>query len=78
MFVAAQHQKLAPKIIAEDRKKHIFTWLTLALFELGNISQLLSGVGGNIFSMKVIERLRCLILISAGLHQFVSRTALRH
>ncbi len=57
----AQHQKLAPKIIAEDRKKHIFTVAyPLPLFELGNISQLLSGVGGNIFSMKVIERLRLL------------------
>lgn len=57
----ARYKQLAPKIIWENRRKHIVKIAyPLALFELGNIPQLLSSIGGNIFSMKVVERLRLL------------------
>ncbi|MFW0837834.1 MAG: type III ribulose-bisphosphate carboxylase [Candidatus Komeilibacteria bacterium] len=55
----AQYKKLAPKIIGEDRRKHMVKIAyPLALFEEGNIPQLLSSIAGNIFSMKVVEHLR--------------------
>ncbi|MFW0862392.1 MAG: type III ribulose-bisphosphate carboxylase [Candidatus Komeilibacteria bacterium] len=57
----ARYKQLAPKIIWEDKKKHMVKIAyPLALFELGNVPQLLSSIGGNIFSMKVVERLRLL------------------
>jgi len=57
----ARYKQLAPKIIWEDRRKQMVKIAyPLALFELGNIPQLLSSIGGNIFSMKVVERLRLL------------------
>ncbi len=57
----ARYKQLAPKIIWEDKRKHMVKIAyPLPLFELGNIPQLLSSIGGNIYSMKVVERLRLL------------------
>ena len=57
----ARYKQLAPKIIWEDRRKHMVKIAyPLPLFEMGNIPQLLSSIGGNIFSMKVVEKLRLL------------------
>jgi ribulose-bisphosphate carboxylase large chain len=53
--------RLGPKIFKLDKKKKIAQIAyPLALFELGNITQLLSALAGNVFSMKVIENLRLL------------------
>ena len=57
----ARYKQLAPKIIWEDRRKHLVKIAyPLSLFEFGNLPQLLSSICGNIFSMKVVERLRLL------------------
>lgn len=55
--------KLGPRIFHLDNKKKIVKIAyPLPLFELGNITQLLSALAGNVFSMKVIENLRLLDL----------------
>lgn len=52
-------RKLAARVIFIDKKKKIVRIAyPLALFEKGNISQLLATVAGNIFSMKKIRSLR--------------------
>ncbi|NMC51254.1 type III ribulose-bisphosphate carboxylase [Candidatus Kuenenbacteria bacterium] len=54
-------KKLGPKIFKLDnKKKTVHIAYPLALFELGNITQLLSALAGNVFSMKVIANLRLL------------------
>ncbi|OIO47010.1 MAG: hypothetical protein AUJ28_01450 [Parcubacteria group bacterium CG1_02_37_51] len=58
---AAQYKKLAPKLIWKNEAKHMVSIAyPLALFELKNIPQLLSSIGGNVFSMKVVTQLRLL------------------
>ncbi|HRY63408.1 MAG TPA: RuBisCO large subunit C-terminal-like domain-containing protein, partial [Patescibacteria group bacterium] len=55
--------KLGPKIFYLDNKKKIVKIAyPLALFELGNITQILSALAGNVFSMKVVKNLRLLDL----------------
>lgn len=51
--------KLSAKAFDLDRKKHTFkVAYPLPLFEKGSIPQFLSGVAGNIFSMKIVRNLR--------------------
>ncbi len=51
--------KLAPQIFFIDKKKKIVRIAyPIENFELGSIPQLLSGLAGNIFSMKIIDNLR--------------------
>ncbi len=53
--------RLGPKIFYLDNKKKLVKIAyPLPLFELGNITQLLSALAGNIFSMKVVTNLRLL------------------
>nr|VDD89089.1 RuBisCO long chain, Form III-c [uncultured bacterium] len=55
--------RLAPKIFYLNKKtKIIKIAYPLALFELGNLPQLLSSLAGNIFSMKIVDNLRLLDL----------------
>ncbi|MCX6785609.1 MAG: type III ribulose-bisphosphate carboxylase [Candidatus Komeilibacteria bacterium] len=55
--------KLAPRIFLINQKKKIIKIAyPLALFEKGSIPQLLSSLAGNIFSMKIVDRLRLLDL----------------
>jgi ribulose-bisphosphate carboxylase large chain len=50
---------LAPSVYFIDKKKKIIKIAyPLDLFELGNVSQLLSSIGGNVFSLKAIKSLR--------------------
>lgn len=52
-------QRLGARIFSLDKENNIFKIAyPLALFEAGNIPQLLSSVGGNIFSMKAVKNLR--------------------
>lgn len=52
-------EKLKPHVYEVDKKrKFIKIAYPLALSEIGNLPQLLSFLGGNIFSMKIVERLR--------------------
>lgn len=52
-------EKLTPHVFQVDKKRgFIKVAYPLALSELGNLSQLLSFLGGNIFSMKIVDRLR--------------------
>ena len=54
-------KKLGPKIFKLDYKNKVaHIAYPLDLFERGNITQLLSGLAGNVFSMKVIKNLRLL------------------
>lgn len=46
--------------IFEMKGKHVKIAYPLDLFELGNVPQLLSSIGGNIFGMKDVENLRLL------------------
>jgi len=51
-------QKLSPKIFYIDKKnKRIRISYPLALFELGNLPEILSSIGGNIFGMKSLKGL---------------------
>jgi ribulose-bisphosphate carboxylase large chain len=51
--------KLSPHIFVVDPKRgFIKIAYPLALFEKGSIPQILSSIGGNVFSMKIVERLR--------------------
>ena len=51
--------RLAPQVFYENRKTNIVKIAyPLALFEPGEIPQLLSALAGNIFSMKVVDNLR--------------------
>lgn len=53
--------KLAPQIFyLNEKNKIIKIAYPIALFEFGNIPQLLSSLAGNIFSMKIINNLRLL------------------
>ncbi len=53
--------RLGPKIFKLDyHKKIAHIAYPLDLFELGNITQLLSALAGNVFSMKIISNLRLL------------------
>ncbi|HOZ37009.1 MAG TPA: type III ribulose-bisphosphate carboxylase [bacterium] len=53
--------KLGPKIFHLDNKNKIVKIAyPLPLFELGNITQILSALAGNVFSMKVVKNLRLL------------------
>ncbi len=55
----AVKNKLQPHIFKVDQKrKFIKIAYPLALAELGNLPQLLSFLGGNIFSMKIVDKLR--------------------
>jgi ribulose-bisphosphate carboxylase large chain len=55
--------RLAPQIFYINPKQNIVKIAyPLELFELGNIPQLLSGLAGNIFSMKVVKNIRLLDL----------------
>ncbi|MFA5358471.1 MAG: type III ribulose-bisphosphate carboxylase [Patescibacteria group bacterium] len=52
-------KQLSPKIFVIDKKRgFIKIAYPLDLFELGSIPQILSSIGGNVFSMKMVERLR--------------------
>jgi len=52
-------KKLSAKVFFISQKNKIIKIAyPLALFELGNLPQLLSSIGGNIFSMKIIKNLR--------------------
>ncbi|MCF7907109.1 type III ribulose-bisphosphate carboxylase [Patescibacteria group bacterium] len=52
-------QRLGARIFSLDKKNNIFKIAyPLSLFEKGSIPQLLSSVGGNIFSMKAVKNLR--------------------
>lgn len=56
---ATVFQKLAARIFYLDEEKGIIKIAyPIALFEKGNLSQLLSSIAGNIFSMKTIKYLR--------------------
>jgi len=56
-------KKLSAKVFyLNPRQKIVKIAYPLALFELGNLPQLLSSIGGNIFSMKIIKNLRLLDL----------------
>lgn len=56
-----QYSLLAPKITKQNlSEKTVQIAYPLALFEFGNIPQFLSSIGGNIFSMKVVDQLRLL------------------
>ncbi len=51
--------KLTPHVYEVDKRRgFIKVAYPLALSEIGNLPQLLSFLGGNIFSMKIVERLR--------------------
>jgi ribulose-bisphosphate carboxylase large chain len=51
--------RLSAKAFDLDKKNHTFkVAYPLALFELGSIPQFLSGVAGNVFSMKIVRNLR--------------------
>ncbi|NMB48515.1 type III ribulose-bisphosphate carboxylase [Candidatus Kuenenbacteria bacterium] len=51
--------RLGPKIFYLDNKKKLVKIAyPLPLFELGNITQILSALAGNVFSMKVVTNLR--------------------
>ncbi|MFA6534587.1 MAG: type III ribulose-bisphosphate carboxylase [Patescibacteria group bacterium] len=51
--------KLSPHIFVVDKKRgFIKIAYPLDLFEPGNIPQILSSIGGNVFSMKIVEHLR--------------------
>jgi len=55
--------KLSAKVIDIDqRRKTVRIAYPIDLFEPGNIAQLLSGVAGNIFSMKVVPNIRLIDL----------------
>ncbi|MFA6524885.1 MAG: type III ribulose-bisphosphate carboxylase [Patescibacteria group bacterium] len=55
----ATFTKLSAKAYDIDKKAHTFkVAYPLALFEKGSIPQFLSGVAGNVFSMKIIRNLR--------------------
>jgi ribulose-bisphosphate carboxylase large chain len=52
---------LRPKVYAINRKgKNVCIAYPLNLFELGNVPQLMSSIGGNVFGMKTIANLRLL------------------
>ncbi|MFA5076656.1 MAG: type III ribulose-bisphosphate carboxylase [Patescibacteria group bacterium] len=52
-------QKLSPHIFSVDKERgFIKIAYPLDLFEKGSIPQILSSIGGNVFSMKIVERLR--------------------
>lgn len=56
---SAVKDKLRPHIFKIDQvRKFIKIAYPLALAEFGNLSQLLSFMGGNIFSMKIVDKLR--------------------
>jgi ribulose-bisphosphate carboxylase large chain len=55
----ATFAKLSAKAFSIDKNTHTFkVAYPLALFEKGSIPQFLSGVAGNVFSMKIIKNLR--------------------
>lgn len=57
----SQYRKLAPKLIWKNEEKNMVSIAyPLALFEMNSIPQLLSSIGGNVFSMKVVTNLRLL------------------
>lgn len=52
-------EKLKPHVFSVDKKRgFIKIAYPLTLSEIGNLPQLLSFLGGNIFSMKIVDRLR--------------------
>lgn len=55
----AVKKKLSPHIFVVDKKRgFIKVAYPLDLFEKGSIPQILSSIGGNVFSMKMVEHLR--------------------
>lgn len=55
------YSELAPKIFSVDSKKGIIKIAyPIALWEKGNVAQILSGIAGNIFGMKSVKNLRLL------------------